>query len=342
MKRHRLVVLSRRGRDALSPEHWAGIEQYAHTTVVRADAAPERAEAVRLLADADLVGATNLCLPRVDAELLDALPRLRGIVLYATGYDHIDVDLLRSRGVGLSVMPDYATTAVAEHCLAMLFALATRLHLANDRSRGRCAPEVSLRGVELTGRTLGVVGVGRIGGEVARRARALGMEVLGTDTDPRAVLRARADGITMVEPERVLGECHVVAVCASHAHGAPPVLGRAELARMRSEALLVNVARSALVETGEVVARVRSGRLRGYAVDDGVLDPERDADVLDQGRVLQTGHSAWWRDEVLERGARMWGERLIAAVRGRPRDAVTWPRQDAESSAAAATEAVVL
>jgi hypothetical protein len=67
---------------------------------------------------------------------------------------------------------------------------------------------------------------------------------------------------------------------------------------------------------------VRSGRLRGYAVDDTVVDAVRDGDLLAEGRLLQTGHSAWWRDEVIERGPQMWGERLVAAVRGRPRDVV--------------------
>ncbi|MFE3456829.1 2-hydroxyacid dehydrogenase [Nocardiopsis aegyptia] len=318
-------MLSRRGGDALSRDHWAEIERWADVTVVRTDAAPDRRSAVRVLAGADLVGATNLCLPAIDAELLDALPRLRGIVLYATGYDHLDVALLRSRGVGLSVLPDYATTSVAEHCLAMLFALATRLHLANDRSRGRVGPGVSLRGVELSGRTLGVVGVGRIGRAVAHRARLLGMRVMGTDPDERAADRARAQGVTMASPDELLSGSHAVAVCASHAFGAPPILGRAELAALRPGALLVNVARPALVDTAAVLESVRSERIRGYAVDDSVLDPVCDDDVLSQGRVLQTGHSAWWRDETLERGARMWGERLVAAVRDRPRDAVTWP-----------------
>ena len=98
---------------------------------------------------------------------------------------------------------------------------------------------------------------------------------------------------------------------------------------MRPGALLVNVGRPALVDTPSALAALRSERLRGYAVDDAVLDPSTDsradADLVDQGRLLQTGHSAWWRDEVLERGARMWGERLLAAVTDRPVDAVTWP-----------------
>jgi phosphoglycerate dehydrogenase-like enzyme len=329
-----LVLFSRRGRSSLDEAYWVELERLADVRAVPRAAPPGHDEAAALLADADLLGSTNACLPVVDAELLDALPRLRGIVLYATGYDHLDVNLLAERGVGLSVLPDYATTAVAEHALAMLFGLATRLHLANDRSRGLSAPGVSLRGIELAGKHLGVIGLGRIGRRVARLGRAVGMHVAGTDVDPVAVLRARANGVRMGDLDWLLERSDAVAVCASHAHGSPPVLGAAELDLLPAGSLLVNVARAALVDTDAAVAAVRSGRLRGYAVDDAVVNPVRDDDLLQEGRILQTGHSAWWRDEVLARGARMWGERLLAAVRGRPMDVITWPPGRVSAAAA--------
>lgn len=320
-----LVLLSRRGRDSIDADHWAELQRYATVTVVQRESAPTRSEALRLLADADLLAATNLCLPVVDAGFLDGLPRLRGIVLYATGYDHLDVALLHSRGVALSVLPRYATTAVSEHCLAMLFTLATRLHLAHDRSREAVPRGVSLRGIELAGKTLGVVGLGNIGGAVARLAGALGMSVIGTDIDPRAAARAAAAGVSVTDLTTLLTDADVVAVCASHTFGAPPIIGEAQLAAMRPQALLVNAARASLVDTGAVVAQVRAGRLRGYAVDDTVLDPVRHGDLLAEGRVLQTGHSAWWREETIQRGARMWGERMVAAARGVPMDRVAEP-----------------
>jgi len=118
-----------------------------------------------------------------------------------------------------------------------------------------------------------------------------------------------------------------VAVCASHRFGGPPILRTAELAQLGPDAFVVNVGRSALVDTDAAVDALRARRLRGYAVDDTVCDPVRHADVLREGRLLQTGHSAWWRDEVLRRGAGMWGDRLIAACLGTPLDAVTWPSE---------------
>lgn len=134
------------------------------------------------------------------------------------------------------------------------------------------------------------------------------MTVLGTDPRPGG---ASADGIERTSLPDLLGRSDAVAVCASRSYGDPALLGPAELALLRPGAWLVNPARAALVDTDAVVAAVRAGRLRGYAVDDTVLDPLTHADLLAEGRVLQTGHSAWWRDEVLERGARLWGEAVL-------------------------------
>lgn len=317
------MVLSRQGESSLDAEDRRALQRVAHVDYHALPGAPRRREAVRLLADADLLGATNACLPALDAPLLDRLPRLRAVALYATGYGHLDLDLLRSRGIGLTVLPDYATRAVAEHAIAMLMALATRLHLAHDRSRGLAPPETSLRGIELAGRRLGVLGLGRIGSAVAGLGAALGMRVAGCDPDPVAAARATAAGTPVLDLRRLLASSAAVIVCANETYGAPPVLGPHELDLLPDGALLVNVSRAGLVDTAAAVAAVRSGRLRGYAVDDTVLDVDEHADVLREGRVLQTGHSAWWRDETLERGRRMWGAELLAAVTGEPFGAVT-------------------
>jgi phosphoglycerate dehydrogenase-like enzyme len=322
-----VAVLSRQGAQSLAWDDMVRLDRVADVRYHMMDEAPSQAEATMLLRGTEILASTNKCLPVLDAALLDRLPDLRAVVLYATGYDHIDVELLAARAVGLSVLPGYATGAVAEHAIAMLLSLATRLHLANDRSRGLVNGDTSLRGIELAGRTVGVLGVGRIGTRVAQLANALGMRVMGYDIDEAATAAARDRGIAMTSRRELLVGSDALVVCASHAFGAPAIMAAAELRLMRRGAFLVNVSRAVLVDTAAAVAAVRAGRLRGYAVDDVVLDPQVDSDLLAEGRVLQTAHSAWWRDEVLERGRRMWERQLFAAMVGSPLGVVRWPRR---------------
>jgi phosphoglycerate dehydrogenase-like enzyme len=323
-----VVVLSRQGTRTLAWDDVVRLERVADVRYHELRCPPSGVEAIALLEGAEILATTNACMPTLDTALLDALPMLRAVVLYATGYDHVDVELLASRGIVLSVLPDYATNAVAEHAMAMLLSMATRLHLAHGRSRGTAPSDASLRGIELAGRTMGVLGVGRIGMRVAQLGAAFGMRVLGYDDDTAAIGAARHEGITMTGRDRVLAKADALMVCASHSYDAPAVIGLDELDRMRSDAFVVNVARAALVDTAAATAAIRAGAIRGYAVDDVVLDPDVDGDLLAEGRVLQTAHSAWWRDEVLDRGRRMWAQHLLAVIEGRPLDAVTWPSSE--------------
>ena len=319
----RALVLSRAGSASLSPQLRSTIENLAQVRYVVPRNAPTPRGAAALLADVQVLATTNATLPQFDSELLAACPDLRAVVLYATGYEHLDLHALADHGVTVSVLPSYATRAVAEHALAMIFSMSARVHLAHDRSRGAVAPQTSLRGVELGGRTLGIIGLGRIGGTLATMARGVGMRVVGCDLDPGAVAAGRGAGLTMLDHHDLLAASDVVAVCASTDPAVAPILDRQAIASLRPGSFVANVGRPCLVDTTAMVAAIRGGCVRGYAVDDVVLDPDIDGDLLAEGRVLQTGHSAWWRDEVLTRGAQMFGAALLAAVRGEPTDVVT-------------------
>lgn len=312
-----VVMITRAGRASILDVHVHRLEQTARLRSIRRASAPGPSEAAELLRDSTILAATNVCLPALDPPLLDACPRLRAVVLYATGYDHVDIDLLARRRIALRTLPRYATTAVAEHALALMLSLSTRTVLANDRARGDAPDGVSLRGVELAGRTLGIIGTGRIGSRLGVVATGIGMNVLGTDLDPQARAAAAALGIEPVPLPDLIARSDVLAVCASTPPRATAILGARELDELRAGAFVVNVGRPALVDTGAAVERLRSGHLRGYAVDDVVVDPVTHADVLRQGRLVQTAHSAWWRDEVLRRGAKMFGEAILATTSAR-------------------------
>jgi phosphoglycerate dehydrogenase-like enzyme len=318
----RVIVLSRAGQQSVSDDLRRQLDEVAEVRFVVCGHSTDPNAAAALLEEAQVLAATNISLPVLTDALLDRCPGLRHVVVYATGHEYVDAELLARRGVTLSVLPHYATNAVAEHALALLLALSCRVHLANDRSRGLTSTDVSLRGVELTDRVAGVIGVGRIGGRLIELLRGLGVAVVGHDTDPAAVATAVEAGVEMVPLATLLRASDLVAVTASTIAGQPAILGRQELLQLPHGAFVVNVGRAALVDTGAMVAAVRLGLVRGYAVDDIVLDPAEHADLLSQGRILQTAHSAWWKDEALARGSVMFGEAILAAVRGRPVDVV--------------------
>lgn len=316
--RPRVAVVSVGGATSMAAAGRRELEAVADVTyLVRGG--PMSGDDARLACrDAEVVALTPKVAPDFDEALLRALPALRGLAVYATGYDFLDIDLLARRGVMVSVLPDYSTEAVAEHAIALLLALSCRLHLANDRSRRLCPPGVSLRGFELRGRSVGIVGVGRIGGRVAELARAFGMRVVGHDRRTRLV-----PGVAMVSLDELLRDSDAVVVSCPYERGASALIRQRELRCLREGAVLVNVGRAALVDHDAVADAVRSRRLRGYAVDDAVFDPG--ADIVQEGRVLQTGHSAWWRDEVLARGGAMWAEHTRRLAIGEPVAVVNAP-----------------
>ncbi len=321
-----IVLLSRRGAESLAGEHRQELTTLAVLRAYPREAPPTRQQAEELLADADVLAVTNACLPVLDDDLLRHLPRLRTVVLFATGRDALDLDVLKRHGVTLVSVPDYATISVAEHALGLLLSMTTRLHLANDRSAGRCPPGVSLRGVEMAGRTACVIGLGRIGRYLSALLLALGTRVVGVDPHPPARRCAAAVGVDCVDLLTGLTVADAVILTTSRAFDAPPVLDRDRLALLPGHAFLINVGRKELVDTSAVLAALRQGTLRGYAVDDVVVDPADkhvEGELVRTGRLLQSGHSAWWTDEALHRGTRLWGEQIIAAVRGQAIEADT-------------------
>jgi len=308
-----LVTVSVQGERTLPADQVETLRERADVAFLARDDHMTSEDARFAFRQADVVAMTPKVAPTLDEHLLRELPRLRGVCLYATGYDFLDLPLLERHGIALSVLPDYSTEAVAEHALGSLLSVAGRIHLANDRSRRKVPTTTSLRGFELRGRTLGIIGCGRIGSRVAELAQAFGMRTISLDIDPKPVA-----GVTYVEREELLAISDAVTLHCPMVLGAPPMIDGRALAVMRPGSVLINSSRAALVDDDAVAAAIRSGHLRGYAVDDELLDAPELEDLRREGRVLQTGHSAWWSDETLARGAVMWGEHIQAMLEDAP------------------------
>ncbi|MGH2857762.1 MAG: NAD(P)-dependent oxidoreductase, partial [Solirubrobacteraceae bacterium] len=188
-------------------------------------------------------------------------PRLRLVLSCSTGVDHLDVVTLTANGLTVCHTPAYCTREVAAHTLACLLAGWRGLwSLGRDVRAGRWEPSTLLRRFDT--QRLGIVGLGRIGAEVARLAQALDIEVVGTD--PRATA---PEGVRLVDLDELLSTSDAVSLHLPGTPGVPPLLGAAQIASMKPGALLLNLARASLVDLDALVAALTAGRLGGAAWD---------------------------------------------------------------------------
>jgi phosphoglycerate dehydrogenase-like enzyme len=221
----------------------------------------------------DTVDAVLLRAEIFDRDKIVNSPRLRIIARHGTGYDHVDVDAATDAGVWVTVTPGRNARAVAEHVFALALALARKVPTATGRTRHGfwSQNKAELTGFELHGRTLGLLGLGSIGSLVAQIARGFGMQVLVTDPALDAEQIA-AVGARKVEFDQLLAGSDVLSL---HVPLIPPtrhIIDASALARLRPGAVLINTSRGGLVDEQALAAALRSGRLRGAAVD--VLEAE--------------------------------------------------------------------
>ncbi len=246
----------------------------------------------------DVVGVLTIDEP-VSAELLAALPSLRVVATATVGFDHIDLGAAEERGVAVVSVPDYCTQEVADHALALLLALVRGIvTLDRDVLRGGWNPKAAGSLRTLAELRVGIVGLGRIGGAMAMRLLALGVEVWAHDLVPVA-----REGVRFVELDELLAECDAVTLHVPLTRETRGLIGRAQLASMKPDALLVNTSRGAVVDVGAVLQALRAGRLGGAALDVLPLEPPPVA-PLGPNLVL-TPHAAYYSEAAEERSFRL-------------------------------------
>lgn len=203
---------------------------------------------------------------RLSAAAIAKLPSLRLIATRSTGFDHIDRRACEARGVKVANVPSYGDNTVAEHAFALLLALSRNLVLAAVRVRGGSFSRAGLRGVDLAGKTLGVIGTGDIGRRMAQIARGFDMRVLAFDLAPDQAL-AREHDVRYVALDQLLQTSEFVSLHVPLNDGTRGLLGRDRLAMMRPGAVLINTARGELVDAAALVELLHAGHLGGAGLD---------------------------------------------------------------------------
>lgn len=249
------------------------------------------------IADAD--GLVVRSAVQVDDALLAAAPKLRVIGRAGVGVDNIDADAATRRGIVVMNTPGANAIAVAELTLGLMIALSRQLPKANSTMHAGKWEKKSLQGVELRGKKLGVLGLGRVGLEVARRARAFGMELIGHDPFVSASI-ARENAIQLVTTEELFREADYLTLHVGLTPQTAGIINAATLATMKKGVRIVNCARGELIVEAALADALKSGQVGGAALDVFHQEPLKDSPFFNLENVILTPHIAGSTAEAQE------------------------------------------
>ncbi|HLZ71558.1 MAG TPA: phosphoglycerate dehydrogenase [Dehalococcoidia bacterium] len=254
---------------------------------------------------------------KVTAAVIEAGARLQIIGRAGVGVDNIDLDAATLHGIVVVNAPTGNTISAAEHTIGLMLALARHIPRADASLRRGEWKRSDFVGVELRGKTLGIVGLGQVGSEVARRAAGLAMRVIAFDPFVSEE-RARALGVEAAPFERVLAEADFLTVHTTLTSGTKGLIGAEELRRMKPGVRLINTARGGIIDEAALLDAVKSGHVAGAAIDVFVKEPAPDTILAQDERIVVTPHLGASTSEAQERVAIDVAEQIVGVLGGEP------------------------
>ncbi len=281
-----------------------------------------RADVLRLACD--LHGIINQAELIVDEELLDAAPKLKIVSNVAIGVDNLDLRLMEERGVWATNAPDAFVASTADCTIALMLGLLRKINAADRYVRSGHWPDDGFQpgnwdGLLLAGKTLGIIGYGRIGQAVARRAKAFDMRVIFHS-------RNAANDAGYRTLNALLAEADVLTLHTPLTEATRHLIDAAQLNQMKSSAFLINMARGAVVQEQALVDALQAGKIAGAALDVFEFEPVVHPALLRMPNVCLTPHSGGGTQESRRAARRLCAENIAAALQGkRPHTAVNNP-----------------
>lgn len=279
----------------------------------------------------------------LNADVLSRFPNLKLIATRSTGYDHIDLSYCKERGITVCNVPAYGVNTIAEHMVALMLALSRKIIPSVERTRKGDFHLEGLRGFELAGKTLGVVGLGRIGTRVAQIAKAFQMKVL-VSTRHQDPAKAKALGITFVDLTTLLRSSDMVTIHVPLTSETTHLINKENVHLMKKGSYLINTARGGIVETESILWALEQGILAGAALDvleeECALKEERELlsgeflktcdlktqllnhVLLTKENVLITPHNAFNSEEALQEIIQTTIKNIVAYTKGKPENVV--------------------
>lgn len=237
----------------------------------------------------------------LNKELIDSLPNLKFVTTRSTGYDHIDISYCKEKGILVSNVPEYGTKTVTEWTIGLMLSLMRKIYYAIDQIKEVESFDLSnLRGEELYEKVLGVIGTGKIGKEVIKVAKALGMNILAYDIYPDEKF-AQEQGINYVSLEELLKKSNVITIHVNLNSSTYHLINKKNIKMIKPGSYLINTARGGIVETEALIYALKEGILKGIALD--VLEEEteikEELEILVREDLRSQDIKTLWHDHIL-------------------------------------------
>jgi len=296
---------------------------------------------VHLYKDADVI--SPFVHSVLDRSVLEGFEHLRFIATRSTGYDHIDLDYCAENAIPISNVPVYGDHTVAEHVFALLLTISHHMPEAINRTRKGDFSQKGLRGFDLQGKTLGVIGTGAIGKRVVEIAQGFRLNVIACDRKPDADFASQCK-VTYVDIESLLEQSDIVTLHVPGSKAATPLLSQREFSRMKDGVVLINTARGSLVDTQALLHALADGKVAAAGLDvlsdepsireeaellRSFFDKKHDLEswfanhtLLHMRNVIITPHSAFNTKEAVERILITTGENIIGFAKGELKNTV--------------------
>jgi D-3-phosphoglycerate dehydrogenase / 2-oxoglutarate reductase len=250
---------------------------------------------------------------KVRAPLIDACPNLKVIVRGGVGLDTIDTDYARSKGITVMNTPKASSASVAELTIGFMFAMARQIPMTTFSMKAGKWEKKKFEGDEIGGKTLGVIGCGNIGCEVAKRALALGMTVLAYD-----VCEPKLDGVKMVTEDELLSHSDYITLHVPLTDETQSLIGAAEFAKMKPGVRLINCARGGIVDEDALYDAIVSGKVAGAALDVFAQEPSEGHRLFSLDQVIGSPHIGAATKEAQSRIGAEVAEKIIEFYNSQP------------------------
>jgi D-3-phosphoglycerate dehydrogenase / 2-oxoglutarate reductase len=250
---------------------------------------------------------------RVDAEMIAAAPKLEVIGRAGVGLDNIDLDAAAARDIVVVNAPEASSISAAEHTMALILAQARRIPEADASLRAGRWDRKDLKGIELYGKTLGILGMGRIGSLVAERAAAFGMRILAYDPYVTSD-EVAAHGVELTDLDVVLAEADFLTIHAPRTGDTEGLVNARALAKMKPTARVINVARGGIVDEAALAAAIADGSIAGAALDVFAVEPTTESPLFAYPQVVVTPHLGASTFEAQDRAGATVVDAVVSAL----------------------------